>query len=185
MAKDTKAKPEFMETIELSTEECDQIGLRLAQKKLEHAALEKEKSEVDAAYNSKLRVLEAEQMVLATERNEHKREVEIQTKEVVDEARQMVLVVRADNEAVVLKSRDFTIQEKGKRFAEQQPGLFDGSSDPAAEAGETGPPANEDDDAAIFGGPGADPAPDEIEHKGQRLRKVPRQKPDQPTRDAE
>jgi hypothetical protein len=182
MAKD-KAKPEFMEFIELTTEECDQIGLRLAQKKLEHAALEKEKSEVDAEYNSKLRVLEAEQLVLAKERNDHRREVEIQTREVFDEARQMVLVVRADNEAVVLKSRDFTVHEKGKRFAEKQPGLFDGSTDPDAEPDA---PADDDDgrDARPYGRD-ADPAPDEIEHKGQRLRKVPRQKPNQPSSDAE
>jgi hypothetical protein len=108
--------------VPLSDREVAELGMKLAETRARTGRMEREKKDVDTDYNAKLKTLEAEQDTLAKQINERQSEIDVAVKEVPDDARKMVCIVRLDNGAL-LRTREMTTKEKGEAFTRKQPGL--------------------------------------------------------------
>jgi hypothetical protein len=120
--------------VPLSDREVAELGVRLAETRQRTGKLETEKRDTDQGYNAQLKTLEALQDTLAKQINERQSEIEIAVKEVPDDARKMVCIVRLDN-GQLLRTREMTTKEKGEAFTRRQPGLFDKNLVPEGEHG--------------------------------------------------
>lgn len=186
MPKDQKPKAAFTEMIDLTAEELAELALKQAHLQLDLRKLEEEKHTFDTDQNHKIHAIESQLDVIAHEVSTHKREVEIETREENDLERKMVNIVRADNGAL-LKSRDMTLHEKGRLFAQSQPSLFDGTDPDAKPAEETPDEGDADDVPEDIGEPSETPEPPAAaapaEKPKKSSRRVPRDLPPEPEED--
>lgn len=148
--------------IQLTEQELLSMGEVLGEKSVAYTALEEEKSAALGQFNARLKTLWAEIQDLATQVNDRVTEKDLEIREEHDDARNIVVIIRADDNSP-LRTRPMTLNEMAEARHRAQ-GTLSFQDDDEPSASDTEPPPPGDDDLL-----GAELADDDEPADGQSV----------------